>query len=898
MGLPVSTLNFAILNRLKGNFSLRGKILLWIMPIAILGLLSLSFVAYWYINNVIEKELSDSMLMSVGKSAESIDRWLETIMLEPETIAATPAAKKINEDFAAFDLQNINRYRILHEKHSDIFQDIYAANRKGEYHTVLQEGSEYRLFVGNITNRPYFISIMSGGPTQITPPLISRTTGIPTIFMVAPILDEKNQPQGLVGAGISLQHTQQIAQELHAGKTGYGIMIAKDGTFIYHPENEFVMRKKIIELDSSAERELGTLMLSGRSGMYRYALGNNIMVAFYQPISITGWSVATVLPETELFAPAIKLMQLLAALTFVFAIAIGTAILLAMQRLTRPLQTLSARAQEIAQGNLEGEALNVDSTDEIGVLSQAFNIMTGNLKKTLSGLKKSEDNYRGIFEHSINGILQITIDGAILNANPAMAKMLNYDSVEKMVGTNPDFEHQLYVNLKDRKQIISQLLLEGVIHGYETQLYRQDHEKLWVSISAYLVRDAAGEPLHIESMVSDISDRKLAEQEKGKLFQQLVQAQKLDAVGKLAGGVAHDFNNMLAVILGRTQLALMKIQPNEKHYKAFVEIQNAAEHSANLTRQLLAFARKQTVAPQVIDLDQTITGTFNMLRRLIPEDIELIYSPAEDLWPVFIDPDQGSQVLTNLCLNGRDAIHGNGRICIETQNVSFDAAYCDNYPDFLPGDYVCLSVSDNGTGMDKEALQHIFEPFYTTKGLGEGTGLGLATVYGIIKQNSAYINVYSEPGQGTIFNIYLPKYQGEDQPVQGLVTAEPLPLDLEMVLLVEDDQRLLDISRNILEEMGCQVLAFRSPDDAIAVARDRSYKIDLLITDVVMPDMNGRELALRINELRPEIRCLFMSGYTSNIIANKGILDTGINFIHKPFSLQALAGKIRKVMSQ
>ncbi len=838
------------------------------------------------------------MLASVGKSAESINRWLATIMIEPETIASTPAAKRINEDFNAFDLQNINRHKILHAKHPDIFQDIYAANSKGEYHTIQQRGSKYLLFVGDISNRPYFQSIMNGGPTQITPPLISRTTGIPTIFMVSPILNDQNIPQGLVGAGISLKYIQQIAEELKAGKTGYGFIVANDGTFISHPVSSLVMQKKITERTVLAEQKLGELMLSGNSGVYHYSLNKQGMVAFYQPIPITGWSVATVLPLSELFAPAIKMMRLLFVITLIFVIFIGTAIVIAMQRLIRPLQTLAVRTQEIANGNLEGVALPVTSGDEISILSQSVNIMADNLKRTLSGLKKSEDNYRGIFENSIEGIMQTTIEGQILNANPAMARMLNFASAENLIESYLDIEQQLYVNPSDRQTLISKLLAAGSVHDLEVQYRRCDNKIIWVSISSFLMRNAAGTPLRIDGLVSDISERKRAEQEREKLFEQLMQAQKLEAVGQLAGGVAHDFNNMLAVILGRTQLALLKVRPEDPHHQIFSEIQDAAEHSVNLTRQLLAFARKQTVAPKAIDINQTIQATFKLLRRLITEDIGLSFHPAEEIWPVFFDPDQIVQILTNLCVNARDAIEGVGEILIETQKATFDLAYCANYQDFLPGEYVCISVCDTGSGMDKATQKRIFEPFFTTKETSKGTGLGLSTVYGIIKQNNSFINIYSEPGQGSTFKIYIPRFQGKTSESLEIQKSEPICLEMGMVLLVEDEPRLLNISKVILEELGCQVLAAGSAAEAIEFTENEALVIDLLITDVVMPEMNGRELASYIMNIRPTIRCLFMSGYTADIIAHKGILDVGINFIQKPFTLQDLAVKIRQVMSQ
>lgn len=876
--------------------SLGTKILLMVLPIALLGLFSLSFVAYNYVSSVIEKELSSSMLASLGKSAESINRWLATIMLEPETIASTPAAKRINEDFAAFDIQNINRHKTLHRNHPDIFQDIYAANRLGEYHTIIPDKESYKVFVGDIANRPYFISIMEGGPTQITPPLISRTTGIPTIFVVAPILDDNLQPQGLIGAGISLKYIQQIALELKAGQTGYGFIIARDGTYISHPDAQLVMQHTIAEKSGYAKQDLGELMMSGKSGMYRYQRGDSEMVAFYQPIPITGWSVATVLPAAELFAPATKMMRLLGIITFVFLFIIGTTILLATRNLVQPLRDLAVRSEEISRGNLDGKALPVTSTDEIGILSLAFNRMANNLRTTLSVLQRSEDKYRSIFENSVGGLLQTSVDGKALDANPAMAKLLGFTSTQEVIDYYHDLGSQLFVDPADRQRMLDLLLTEGEVHNFEARYRRVDDQIIWVSISALLVRDEEGNPHHIEGQVNDISDKKSAEKEKEKLFEQLIQAQKLEAVGQLAGGVAHDFNNMLAVILGRTQLALLKLSPNNELRKSLKEIQVAAEHSANLTRQLLAFARKQTVSPKIIDINRSVGQTHQLLKRLIPEDIELVLHLDDTIWPIFFDPDQIGQMLTNMCVNARDAIQGTGQITIETKNHVFDADYCANYPDHRPGEYVCLMVSDTGSGMDQNTQKHIFEPFFTTKELGKGTGLGLSTVYGIVKQNNGFIHLYSEPSQGTTFKICIPRHSGEDRTSEKVALTIPELPKMAKVLVVEDEARLLAITSAYLEELGCAVLTAHSALEAIVLAKDTSHAIDLLITDVVMPQMNGSELTTEIRKLRPELRCLYMSGYTADIIAHKGVLDIGVNFIQKPFSLQALATKIREIM--
>ncbi|MBP2626490.1 MAG: signal transduction histidine kinase, nitrogen specific, NtrB [Firmicutes bacterium] len=373
------------------NLSYRSKLLWWLMPTLVVGILTLSTGAYWYINNIIEEELTMSMLAATGKTAEGINTWFKTLMLEPETIASTPAAKAINNDFTLIDAQNINRYKFLREKYPDIFQDIYAANRHGEYHTVQKSGNDHSLFIGNISTRDYFQSIMSGGPAQITSPLNSRTTGSPTIFIVAPIKDEGNHPQGLIGIGISLEYVQKIVENLKTGQTGYGVIVAQDGTIIYHPNKDFVMKKKVTEQDIPGTGEIGKIMISGGSGIYRYKFNGQKKVAFYQPIPLAGWSVATLVSEEELFAPAIQMIKSLAMIMLVILILMAIIILIAARQLTKPLSDLALHAQDIAAGNLVVKALEVKSQDEIGQLTANFNNMTIQLAKRDAELHKTYD---------------------------------------------------------------------------------------------------------------------------------------------------------------------------------------------------------------------------------------------------------------------------------------------------------------------------------------------------------------------------------------------------------------------------------------------------------------------------------------------------------------------------
>jgi CheY-like chemotaxis protein len=378
--------------------------------------------------------------------------------------------------------------------------------------------------------------------------------------------------------------------------------------------------------------------------------------------------------------------------------------------------------------------------------------------------------------------------------------------------------------------------------------------------------------------------------------EQLSQGQKLEAIGRLAGGVAHDFNNMLGVIIGHAELALERLNPELPLFSDLQEIRKAAEHSADLTRQLLTFARQQTVTPKVLDLNETVQAMYKMLGRLIGENIELTFLPGEGLWRVKVDPFQIDQILANLCVNARDAISGVGQVTIQTLNSTIDKTYGASHMEVAPGQYVQLCVSDTGCGMDKETVDRLFEPFFTTKEMGKGTGLGLATVYGIVKQNNGFINVYSEPGQGSAFKIYLPRHEDPPGQMQQQALTAPAVSGHETILVVEDELSILNMATAMLERYGYRVLCALTPTEAVRLATEHAGEIHLLITDVVMPEMNGRDLAQKLIALCPQIKCLYMSGYTGDIIAEHGLLDAGILFIQKPFSMQALGAKVREAL--
>jgi PAS domain S-box-containing protein len=529
---------------------------------------------------------------------------------------------------------------------------------------------------------------------------------------------------------------------------------------------------------------------------------------------------------------------------------------------------------------------NFNSTGEfMGYIGHCFDI---------TAHRKAEQDYQMLFREMLDGFALHEIvcdesgepvDYRFLAFNPAFERMTGlkaHDTIGKTVlDVLPGIERHWI-------QAYGKVALTGEPAFFES--YTVELKKHF-EVTAF--RPA---PNQFACIFTDITERKLAELEKEKLKEQLNQAQKMESVGRLAGGVAHDFNNMLGVILGHTEMALENVDPEQPLFDDLLEIRKAAERSADLTRQLLAFARKQTVAPRVIDLNATVEGMLRMLRRLIGEDIDLLWKPGRNLRPVKVDPSQIDQLLANLCVNSRDAITGGGKITIETDVADIDEAYCADHAGFSPGEYLMLAVSDNGCGMGPETLDHLFEPFFTTKDMGKGTGLGLASVYGMVRQNNGFINVYSEPGQGTTFKIYLPLLTAKSALLQEMAQGQQAERGHETIMLVEDEPAILKMTTIMLEKLGYTVLATSKPAEAIRLAREHSGRIDLLMTDVVMPGMNGLDLAGKLLTIYPDLKRLFMSGYTANVIAHHGVLYEGVNFIQKPFSRKSLAAKLRQVL--
>jgi len=454
----------------------------------------------------------------------------------------------------------------------------------------------------------------------------------------------------------------------------------------------------------------------------------------------------------------------------------------------------------------------------------------------------------------------------------------------------------------DRERIVAEVdrvhnSADGIL-DVEFRIVRRDGSLRWITTRSQTFFEGEGEarrPVRTVGATRDVTDEKIAEEEREHLQQQLLQATKMESIGRLAGGVAHDFNNMLNVIMGHVEFALDRIDPSHPVAADLTEVSRAAQRAADLTRQLLAFARRQPIAPLVIDLNNYVDRMLTLLRRLIGENVTLTWRPAERLSAVEIDPSQIDQILANLTANARDAIAGVGQVTIRTDDVAFDAVHCRTHPALRPGTWVMLELADSGRGMDQETLDHIFEPFYTTKGDGQGIGLGLATVYGIVEQNRGFIAASSRLGGGTTVQIFLPR-ASRDTEKPAVPSAKQRVGGSETLLLVEDEPMLLKVTQAILQRLGYRVLAASTPSQALKLVEQHGDSIRLVVSDVVMPEMNGPDLVARLLGMAPHLKCLFVSGYFTSALLPDGVIKSGAQFLQKPFAADDLAAKVRGLL--
>jgi PAS domain S-box-containing protein len=502
-------------------------------------------------------------------------------------------------------------------------------------------------------------------------------------------------------------------------------------------------------------------------------------------------------------------------------------------------------------------------------------------------MRRSEEDFRALVEGAPYGIYRITLDGRILMANPALVKMLGYESESEL--RQRDMATEIYRDPAARNRLIEEFWKKKDFRQVEAEWMCKDGRIISVRLNGKPISKNGGEMDYFEVFAEDITERLSLER-------QLRQSQKMDALGRLAGGIAHDFNNLLSVILGHAEILELRLPVNDPLRGGVDTIGQAAERAAGLTKQLLTFSRRQATEAKVVDLNAAVREIEKLVRRVIGEDVQLMMKLEPELGTVRIDPGQLDQVLMNLVVNARDAMPAGGKLILGTVNVELDGSYTRQHLDVAPGHYVALVVSDTGTGMNAETQSHIFEPFFTTKEKGKGTGLGLSTVYGIVKQAGGFIVPYSEPGHGTTFKIYFPHAH---QPAEGLSAARwpsELPRGSETILVVEDEEALRELTACVLEESGYKVLEAAGIAEALAIAGQNETRVDLLLTDVVMPGMSGTELAKRLVGMRPDLRVLYMSGYADDVIVNRGGPDQGVELIQKPFTRRTLLTRIRKML--
>jgi len=569
---------------------------------------------------------------------------------------------------------------------------------------------------------------------------------------------------------------------------------------------------------------------------------------------------------------------------------------------------LIVKNEVIAVLNIQSKQPGAYTGDSLRLAERISSQIAGAIANTLlfnehkqaeEALRASEERYRNILESIEDGYYEVDIEGSFNFFNDPMCRILGYSKDEMMGMNNRQYTDQK--NAKKLYQAFNEVFrTEQSAKGCEWEIIKKDETKRDVDASISLIKNISGSRIGFRGIVRDITERKQAEKEMVALQEQLRQSQKIEAIGQLAGGIAHDFNNSLTLIKTCSQLAIMDLKEGDPLRATFEMIDKATQQSTNLTHQLLAFSRRQIMELKVIDVNNLLLEMDKMLHRVIGEDIELVSVLAEDLGRVQVDPGQMEQVIINLALNARDAMPRGGKLTIETANVDLDKAYANSHVGVQPGRYVQVAVTDTGVGMTPEVRERVFEPFFTTKEVGKGTGLGLSTVYGIVKQSKGNIWVYSEPGKGTTFKVYLPQVEErlEEEREKARRLEGELPQGGETVLVAEDDGDVRSLVVQILKKQGYKVMEAANGEEAFMICEKHEGAIDLLVTDVVMPVMSGRELTDRLLLLQPKIKILYMSGYTDDAVVRHGVLEEGVNFFQKPFSMEALVLKVREVLDK
>lgn len=747
-----------------------------------------------------------------------------------------------------------------------------------------------------ISDRRYFRNALASGQLSSGEFIISRATGRPSFNLAYPQKNERGAISGTICVGFIPDSFKPVLERSKLPPGASYMLLDHSGVVMSSAIDPAKYVGKQLDPGLFTRMQEGadadTLAVVDIDGVER--------IITYRKLRLPGEQapymyIRAGIPVAIVLSGANKtLLYNLTWYTAFLVLAFFIALLIGKRSIADRVTLLEKASRDLAAGDLQVRIADLVVGGALGNLGRTFDHMANQLAVREKALIESERNYREIFNATKDAIfLHDAESGNIVEMNKTVEEMFGYSreellhqTIQKISSGEPPYSQE------EARQWIQKAFQEGH-QSFEWLSRRKNGELFWVEVVLSVTR--IGGEGRVLAVLRDITDRKHAEEEKQKLQSQLLQSQKMESIGRLAGGVAHDFNNMLCVILGYTELIKARLPVYDPLLQDLQAIEKAAFHSRDVTAQLLAFSRKQLIAPRSANLNDIISDAKKTIEPLIGEDVELQFYPGAGLWNILFDPAQIEQVLVNLAVNARDALPSGGKLIIKTVNISLDEARCREQSGLMPGDYVLLEVSDNGLGMDKETLAHIFEPFFTTKGVGEGTGLGLATVYGIVEQNGGFIRVSSEPGVGTTFKVYIPKGV-EQERAPAKTDRKPVVSGTGTVLLVEDDAMVRGMTAEMLKSFGYTVLIANNSVDALSLCEKNRGPIDLLITDVVMPNMNGKELRDRIKIIRPGIKVLFMSGYTSNIIVHHGIAEEGVQFIQKPFSLNDFARKIRHIL--
>lgn len=690
---------------------------------------------------------------------------------------------------------------------------------------------------------------------------------------------------------INLVNSTPILEEDEQNEEAYAILMGQDGLALTQPyfDHQAVMfHANLFDLNLRAAKE-------AQKGLTGYTLekgryGENDFIGFaaskgYRDFQGFGWSVLVFQRTTTALAPIRMLQIQIIGFGTLFAILLIVVSIAVSRGMTQPLEKLVDMTKAVARHDFSG-TVEVKSRDEIGALASSFNDMIQDLKKAETDLMVARDYADNIVRSTIDALFVTDNEGKILRCNPAVTNLLGFEEAELL---NQPISYLIEEPFNPKNNIPA-LVREKRVFSAEMDYRTKDGKIIPMLVSATPMKNPAGQDEGIVVVAKDVTDFR-------DLEHQFQRAQKMDAVGRLAGGIAHDFNNMLTVINGYSEKIIRKIGMEDPRGGEVGQILKAGKRAAGLVRQLLTFSRRQIIKPTVVNFNELLLSMHKMLRHMMGENIEVVALPSDGLWPVKIDPGQFEQVLANLAVNARDAMPEGGKFVMKTENIIVSEAVANQKPGMKAGEYMLLTCQDTGTGMSEDIRSRIFEPFFTTKEQGKGTGLGLATCYGMVKQAGGYIDVESEIGKGTAFKIYLPKSAGDIKSLSEVEGPAELPRGQETILVVEDEDLVRDLAVSVLQEQGYTVMVACNGSEALQFVNERRKAgIDLILTDVVMPKIGGRELVEKISAIYPGIKVLFMSGYVDDETVHTSAVNAKIAFLPKPITPSALAIKVRNVL--